>query len=113
MLWSSISQIRHKTANRNNGIPNAASIVILADFPISFLPLITIFLRGVSGADALSDFIRAISLYGCILIAANFPFFKNSVNGGIFCLRDGSLRKKGHLHRRQPYYSYPKYTGYV
>ena len=85
MVWNSISQIRHKTANKNNGIPNAASMVTL---PV------------ISGADALSDFNRAISLYGCIFIAADIPFLRNKVYSGIFCLRDGRLRKKGHLHRR-------------
>lgn len=35
-----------------------------------------VFIRCQPGADALSDFIGAISLYGCIFIAADFPFYE-------------------------------------
>lgn len=63
-----MSQIRQTAANRKKGMATDASIVTLPDL-VLFLPPVDY----PRVADALSDFIRDVSLFICI-IAADFPF---------------------------------------
>ena len=63
MLCISMSHIRHSAANRKRGIPKAASTVRLPFFVTS-------------GADALFDFVRDLSLFVNTVIATDLPFFK-------------------------------------